>query len=664
MKIINYFYYSIVVLFFLTSCNMSLNKKNQSSTEENVSEIHSNKGFIIGLSMYSLRDLFKDGTLKTLDYPAFVKDSFGITEIDVWDGGLPESRRNDPEMYKELKKRADAVGSNIFLLMAGVIQAEVSTKEEIKTESEKLFSKVDNAVLLGAKYLRVFLKAPEGDRKTAIDKSIKVLQPIAEYAQSKGIIVVIEPGASKLSSNGMFLSELMKQMKNPFCRLMPDFGKMMNHDPYGGTIAMMPYTEVVSAKTHDFLPDGSQKDFDYPRLMKSVLKADFNGIVAIEYEGSNLDQIEGVRATQKILENSITRWKNENFPEWAIGPFKRPENPKPVIKPNSESSFLCPMRKTEVAWESRHTFNPAAVVKDDKIYVLYRAEDNSSKEGIGSFTSRLGLAVSEDGINFKTEPKPVFFPDEDSQKDFEWYGGCEDPRITESPDGTYIMTYTRYARDGVGPNRPRLGIATSKDLINWVKHGSPLKNPKYADIESKSASIVNEIKDGRLVAVKINGKYWMYYGVEKVFIATSDDLINWTTIEESKGKRLEVLKPRSGYFDSKLNEVGPQVLLTDKGIVLLYNGMNLEKENAANADLSLPFRIYTCGQALFDAKDPTKLLNRLEEPFMKPELDWEKSGQYIDGTTFIEGTALFKGKWFLYYGCADTYVGVTIADVK
>ena len=143
-------------------------------------------------------------------------------------------------------------------------------------------------------------------------------------------------------------------------------------------------------------------------------------------------------------------------------------------------------------------------------------------------------------------------------------------------------------------------------------------------MESKSASIVNEVKDGRLVAVKINGKYWMYYGVKTVFMATSDDLINWTTIEESKGKRLAVLETRSGYFDSRLNEVGPQVLLTENGIVLMYNGMNQDKENAAKADPSLPFRVYTCGQALFDAKDPTKLLNRLEEPFMKPELDWGK----------------------------------------
>lgn len=403
--------------------------------------------------------------------------------------------------------------------------------------------------------------------------------------------------------------------------------------------------------------------YSFGKISEEFPKAN-NGVIAIEFEGNDLSLVEGDRETKRLLKIAIDTVKDNTLPKWAIGPFSRPKNPQPVIKPNLESSFFCPMRNTEVAWEARHTFNPAAVVRDNKIYVLYRAEDNSSKGGIGSFTSRLGLAVSEDGIHFKKGSKPVFFPDEDFQKDFEWYGGCEDPRITESPDGTYIMTYTRYARDGIGPNRPRLGIATSRDLINWTKHGSPLSNSVYADLESKSASIVNEIIDGRLVAVKINGKYWMYYGVEKVYVATSEDLIHWTTIDESKGKRLEVLNTRSGYFDSKLNEVGPQVILTKDGIVLLYNGMNEEEEMAFNADPTLPYRIYTCGQALFNAKDPTKLLGRTDKPFMKPKLDWEKSGQYVDGTTFIEGIVLFKDKWFLYYGCADTYVGVTIADAK
>jgi sugar phosphate isomerase/epimerase len=91
-------------------------------------------------------------------------------------------------------------------------------------------------------------------------------------------------------------------MNHPACRLMPDFGKMKNDDPYGGTEAMMPYSDGVSAKSHDFDSGGNEVGFDYVRLMKTVVDSGFNGIVSIEYEGKELPPVEGVRATQKLLE--------------------------------------------------------------------------------------------------------------------------------------------------------------------------------------------------------------------------------------------------------------------------------------------------------------------------------------------------------------------------
>ena len=83
-----------------------------------------------------------------------------------------------------------------------------------------------------------------------------------------------------------------------------------------------------------------------------------------------------------------------------------------------------------------------------------------------------------------------------------------------------------------------------------------------------------------------------------------------------------------------------------------------DPKNGGDPDLSKG--VYTGGQALFAADDPTKLITRLDHPFIKPELNWEKSGQYAQGTTFIEGLSLFQEKWFLYYGCADTFVGVAV----
>ena len=102
---------------------------------------------------------------------------------------------------------------------------------------------------------------------------------------------------------------------------------------------------------------------------------------------------------------------------WQIGPFTRPEGANPVIQPDKDAVFLCPIRKTLVHWESLHTFNPAAIVRNGRIYVLYRAEDDSGEMQIGMHTSRLGLAESQDGIHFTRRSAPVLFPDEDAQKE-------------------------------------------------------------------------------------------------------------------------------------------------------------------------------------------------------------------------------------------------------
>lgn len=108
------------------------------------------------------------------------------------------------------------------------------------------------------------------------------------------------------------------------------------------------------------------------------------------------------------------------------------------------------------------TFNPAATLHDGKIVVLYRAEDKSGV-GIGHRTSRLGYATSSDGIHFKREKTPVFYPDNDTQKELEWPGGCEDPRIAVTAEGLYVMTYTQWNR-----HIPRLAIATSRNLKDWT----------------------------------------------------------------------------------------------------------------------------------------------------------------------------------------------------
>ena len=141
----------------------------------------------------------------------------------------------------------------------------------------------------------------DGDRDVALEQAAETILPLAKYAKKKGIILVIEPGASTWAKQGGFLADLAKKMDHPALRLMPDFGKMKDHDPYGGTKAMMPFANGVSAKSHDFDEKGNETGFDYSRLMKTVVDSGFHGIVAIEYEGKVLSPVDGVKATQKLL---------------------------------------------------------------------------------------------------------------------------------------------------------------------------------------------------------------------------------------------------------------------------------------------------------------------------------------------------------------------------
>jgi predicted GH43/DUF377 family glycosyl hydrolase len=350
---------------------------------------------------------------------------------------------------------------------------------------------------------------------------------------------------------------------------------------------------------------------------------------------------------------------------WMIVPFIKVDSVNPIMGPG-KGKFYCPVRKQTVRWEQKDVFNPAVIGKDGKIYMLYRAEDVVGKY---AGTSRIGLATSSDGLHFARHPVPVLYPDNDSFKKFEWEGGCEDPRVVEDENGKYYMTYTAY--DG---KIARLLVASSNDLIHWTKHGSAFATAhegKYVNKWSKSGSIVSRYQnDGRIVATKINGKYWMYWGDVNIWAATSDDLINWTPVLYEEGEKPEielrrnageikevkiVFGPRKGMFDSDLVEPGPPAMLTNDGIVLLYNSRNIP----SIGDKNLKEGTYTASQILLDKTNPLKVLKRMDSYFMKPDKDFEKRGQ-INEVCFVEGLVDFNGQWFLYYGTADSKIAAAV----
>ncbi len=289
-------------------------------------------------------------------------------------------------------------------------------------------------------------------------------------------------------------------------------------------------------------------------------------------------------------------------------PFQRYKR-NPIILPDPSNHF-----------ESEAAFNPTAVVYDGKIYLLYRAE--GLYDGIS--ISTLGLAVSEDGYNFKKHPEnPILKPTIPEEK-----RGCEDPRITKIGD-TFYLTYTAY--DGMYPERSKniyTALATSKDLINWEKKGV----------------ILRDIKAAAICPEKINGKYIMFIGGKKIQIAHSEDLLNW---ELDPNILLDIQKNK---FDNRYVEAGPAPFVFQDKIVLFFNTANEQ------------FQFHP-SLVLLDKKDPRKILYRADEPLMSPTEDYEVNGR-VNNVIFADGLVEFNDTYFYYYGGADTCCAVATVPKK
>lgn len=256
--------------------------------------------------------------------------------------------------------------------------------------------------------------------------------------------------------------------------------------------------------------------------------------------------------------------------------------------------------------------------------MLYRAQDAKG-------TSRLGYASSEDGLHFTPRAEPVLSP----ETPYEEVGGVEDPRLIKI-GRTFYLTYTGYNKKDA-----QLCLATSHDLLHWARKGILL--PAYKGNWNKRWT-----KSGAILPKKIHEKYWMYWlgtssgGIDEMGLSSSEDLIHWTETTKKP-----VLAGRPGQFDARVVEPGPPPFLTDKGIVLIYNG----------ADEHL---VYRTGIAIFDRNDPGKLLWRSSQPVFSPEQSWETTGQ-VPNVVFVEGMIAEPKRLLLYYGGADKYVGVAEA---
>lgn len=310
-----------------------------------------------------------------------------------------------------------------------------------------------------------------------------------------------------------------------------------------------------------------------------------------------------------------------------------------------ENPILAPIK--DHAWESKMVFNCAAVLKNDKVHLFYRARGEDEIDGI--LISRIGHAVfKSDGITLeKRYDYPVFRPKEEYEQ-----AGCEDPRITFI-DGKYYMLYTAYFSNGAPKKYEKekynIAMASTEDFINWKRYGiilSEIKSPE---------------KNGVLFPRKINGNYVIYYRVEAdIYVAYSKSLENpkWF------GYKI-VASPRIGFWDAWKIGAGAPPIETDKGWLFIYHGIDQVgpkgvKTGYGTVDYE---RIYRLGAMLIDKNDPEKILYRSSGWILEPEEKYEKEGM-VPRVVFSCGAVIIGDALFVYYGGADTVIGAASCKLQ
>lgn len=254
--------------------------------------------FEFALSQYSLRELFKNGSLKAIDFPAFAKDTFGIKAIDLWEGGLPKDKLDDSKYLESLKNKADSLDVDLFLHMAGTLH---TSPKKFQNTYNNIIKSLDRGKILGVRYLRIFLLTED------LNEAEVAMTKLCDEAAKRNIKIIIEPVPKGKGREGAFLAKLYKKMNHPYLTLMPDFGKLKGNI-YDGTEAMLPYSDSISAKMHSFDENGKQPDFDYDRLSKMIIESNYKGYITIEWEGRALKPVEGVKASQKLLLESFSKY--------------------------------------------------------------------------------------------------------------------------------------------------------------------------------------------------------------------------------------------------------------------------------------------------------------------------------------------------------------------
>jgi len=310
-----------VAAMFLVSCNTG--KKPAAETEEQAT-VEATPDFEISLAQWSLHktyfggaitdwaehnrmmmespdDLLK-GDIDPMDFPK-VAAGYGINCIELVNV-FYYSKANDMDYWEQFKKNCEEAGVTVGLIMCDALGNLGDADPEARMAAvENHYAWVDVASFLGAKTIRVNA-AGDGTAEEVAANAVDGLSKLGEYGATKGINVVVENHGG-YSSDGKWLSGVMTKVGMENVGTLPDFGGFHEYDRYLGMEELMPFAKGVSAKSHEFDAEGNEIHSDFLRIMKIVKASGFKGYVGIEYEGPELSEDEGIKATKALLEKVI-----------------------------------------------------------------------------------------------------------------------------------------------------------------------------------------------------------------------------------------------------------------------------------------------------------------------------------------------------------------------
>ena len=253
----------------------------------------------ISLTQYSLHRMIGGGKLDNMDFTAFTRKEFGIAAVEYWNRPFFDKAK-DKAYIGKMRKRADdaGVGATVILIDGeGNLGDPDTAKRKDSVERHKKW--VEAAKKLGCHSIRVNARS-KGSYQEQLKLAADGLRMLSEFAATIKMNVIVENHGG-LSSNGKWLSAVMKSVKLKNCGTLPDFGNFGSYDRYVGVRELMPFAKSVSAKSHDFDKQGNETRTDFVKMMKIVVAAGYSDYVGIEYEGGKLSEVAGVHATKKLL---------------------------------------------------------------------------------------------------------------------------------------------------------------------------------------------------------------------------------------------------------------------------------------------------------------------------------------------------------------------------